>query len=56
MVKTPEWFKAVMINTANMKDTEASHAHADEVMCAVLKELGYSAGIEIFRKMAKWYS
>jgi len=37
-------------------DPEWQHGMADDLMCAVLRELGYGAGVEIFVKMEKWYS
>ena len=32
------------------------HEDADDLMCKTLKSLGYSAGVEIFEKMEKWYA
>lgn len=37
-------------------DTEMAHILADELMCKLLRELGYNEGVEIFEKMGKWYS
>lgn len=37
-------------------DTEMAHIHADELMCELLRELGYGEGVDIFEKMSKWYS
>ena len=36
--------------------TEMAHILADELMCKLLRELGYSEGVDIFEKMDKWYS
>ena len=55
MVKTPEWFESIMMNTANIVDNEYSHRHADMVMCELLRELGYSAGVDIFDGIQKEY-
>lgn len=35
---------------------EEAHIDADELMCNVLKDLGYTKGVEIFEQMPKWYS
>lgn len=36
--------------------TEMAHILADELMCKLLRELGYGEGVDIFKKMDKWYS
>lgn len=35
---------------------EEAHIDADNLMCKVLKDLGYEKGVEIFERMPKWYS
>ena len=35
---------------------EEAHGAADDLMCEVLKDLGYTKGVEIFERMPKWYS
>lgn len=37
-------------------DTEGDHSAADKLMCALLRELGYGEGVEIFERAAKWYA
>ena len=37
-------------------DTEMAHILADELMCKLLRELGYGEGVDIFEQMDKWYS
>lgn len=37
-------------------DTEMAHILADELMCKLLRELGYDEGVDIFEQMDKWYS
>lgn len=37
-------------------NTEMAHILADELMCKLLRELGYGEGVDIFEKMDKWYS
>ena len=34
---------------------EAAHIKADELMCEILIELGYEEGIDIFKRMEKYY-
>lgn len=35
---------------------EMAHILADELMCKLLRELGYGEGVDIFEKMDKWYA
>jgi hypothetical protein len=37
-------------------DVEGSHSTADDIMCDILIELGYTEGVEIFKKARKWYA
>lgn len=37
-------------------NTEMAHILADELMCKLLRELGYGEGVDIFEEMYKWYS
>lgn len=37
-------------------DVEKSHGKADDLMCELLKQLGYEDGIKIFKDADKWYS
>lgn len=37
-------------------DIEEKHIQADDLMCEVLKNLGYELGIEIFENAQKWYA
>ncbi len=56
MTITPEQFKSRMQEIASDVDIEMSHYNADDLMCEVLKELGYGEGVKIFEEMAKWYA
>jgi hypothetical protein len=38
------------------KDEEQKHAAADELMCELLKSLGYEKGVQVFDDMDKWYA
>ncbi len=60
---TPEEFKKAMIEivgrTPEKKgygDPEGSHSAADDLLCQVLKDLGYNEGIEIFLESERWYA
>lgn len=55
-MKTPEQFAAAMSQAAKDRDTESAHATADDIMCELLRELGYEEGVEIFEQMEKWYA
>lgn len=34
---------------------ETAHIKADELMCEILIELGYEEGVDLFKKMEKYY-
>jgi hypothetical protein len=57
---TPEEFynKMLELHAKEIEDgdTETTHYEADELMCKVLTELGYGAGVEKFREIYKWYA
>ena len=53
----PEEFKNEMIIIREVYDSpEEFHIFADELMCELLRELGYGDGIDIFDNQEKWYS
>ena len=37
-------------------DTEEAHGDADDLMCKLLKALGYRDGVEVYEGMDKWYA
>ena len=53
---TREEFKNKMQAIADKEDIEIGHFEADNLMCELLKDLGYGEGVEIFEEMYKWYS
>ena len=55
---TPEQFREAMkeIDAKYGADTEGAHALADDLICKVLRELGYGEGIDAFEAMHKWYA
>ena len=40
----------------NESDPDGSHSEADDLMCRVLKQLGYGVGVSVFENMDKEYS
>lgn len=41
---------------SEVPDIETAHENMDDLMCHVLRELGYGEGIDIFRQTKKWYA
>ena len=37
-------------------DVEIEHAEANDMMCDILRELGYGEGVAIFEGAVKWYA
>lgn len=37
-------------------DTESAHVDADQVLCDLLKALGYKQVVEEYDKVEKWYA
>ena len=52
----PEKFAQLMREYSRDLDTEKSHVDADELMCHVLRALGYAKGVKVFESMSKWYA
>ena len=56
---SPEEFETRMLALDARSQSGAlnrTHIEADELMCEILRELGYAAGVEIFEEMDKWYA
>ena len=54
---TPEQFRDAMLKLANnQQDKEGRHCDMDDLLCAVLEELGYREGVRIFQDTDKWYA
>lgn len=53
---TPDVFENIMEGIASSNDKELRHSHADDLMCEVLRQLGYEKGVEIFSDMERWYA
>jgi hypothetical protein len=43
------------IQSQSSKDREGAHSDADELLVAVLRELGYGKGCDVYERMVKWY-
>lgn len=56
MAMTPQEFRDKMSDALDNWDTETAHANADDLMCRVLRELGYGEGVDIFESTPKWYA
>lgn len=37
-------------------DFEAAHSNADEILCEVLEELGYTLLVKCYKNVGKWYA
>lgn len=53
---SPEKFAETMQACRDIGDQEARHGDADDLLCEVLRSLGYDKGIDIFNAMDKWYA
>ena len=58
--KRIEKIRAEVIETlqqaAEWSDIENAHSTADDMLCLLLKALGYSDVVEAFDKVEKWYA
>lgn len=53
---TREQAIAELIKLQEPGDTEAAHSLADEVLCKLLRALGYADVIREYEKVDKWYA
>ena len=37
-------------------DEELAHIEADDILCEVLRGLGYGEGVDVYERVAKWYA
>lgn len=58
VVMTPRQFAAEIrnINEKYVGDIEIVHYRCDDLMCDLLKSLGYGAGVQAFKDLYKQYS
>lgn len=57
----PDEFEQKMLEIKNEyyyndDDEEVCHEKFDELMCALLRKLGYGKGVDIFEGTPKWYA
>jgi len=53
---TPEHFRACIISLTRNDNPEHNHWYTDKAMEDLLISLGYEEGVEIIRKIERWYS
>ena len=53
---TPAEFAERMRQIAKTTDPESGHQFADDLLCEVLRSLGYGEGVKIFEGMMRWYA
>ena len=49
-------YVALMKEQTKNDDNETAHAEADDLLCRLLQELGYSEVVEVYEKVGKWYA
>ena len=45
-----------MKKLVNSGDTEVAHIEADDILCDVLKKLGYEELVDVYEQVGKWYA
>jgi len=53
---TKEDALAALAKCQENRDTEMAHSNADDVLCALLKALGYGDVVAEYDKVPKWYA
>lgn len=53
---TPEEFFHAMEDIFKSDDIEGRHVKADQLMCDLLRELGYMHGVDVFEDAYKWHA
>jgi hypothetical protein len=59
VVKQPSLFAKDMRELAVLAEDyrkDDSHEIADQIMCNILRRLGYGEGVRLFEEMEKWYA
>ena len=54
--KLNEKYLKQMNELKNNDDYESSHVTADDILCELLDELGYTDLIKVFNELPKWYA
>jgi hypothetical protein len=45
-----------MKTLVNNDDYEIAHIEADDILCNVLKKLGYEELVDVYEQVGKWYA
>lgn len=53
---TPEEALVALQPLADVGDAEIAHVQADDILCALLRFLGYDDVVEAWQKVDKWYA
>ena len=56
MIYPAEFERKMRCIDESASNEEEAHLLADELLCETLRQLGYEKGIDVFERMAKWYS
>ncbi len=56
MLYTPQEFAQAMNELVENRDIEERHEAMDDLMCELLRELGYEEGIDIYESTSKYYA
>ncbi len=47
---------SILMKKATDNDAENGHIEMDDLMCTLLRSLGYGDGVNIFENFNKWYA
>jgi len=53
---TPDEFEEEMRKRSDADWVDTDHMRMDELMCELLRSLGYGKGVEVFEGTQKWYT
>ena len=53
--KEKEMFEKKLI-VCDDEDEETGHGNADEILCDILRRMGYRRIVRLFERLPKWYS
>lgn len=45
-----------LVKLRDNEDTEAAHIAADDILCEILEELGFTDVVKEYSKIDKWYA
>ena len=48
--------KKILKELAESGDYEVAHAHADDLLCDVLRTMGHHSLVDAYEKVGKWYA